>query len=187
MKLLVFIALVMITPVIFSCRNRSAKEKSDGMGTPADTGSNEMYVIENDEDDKFIREAGSSGKMEEELGRYAEQKALNPRVKNFGAMMAEDHSNANADLKGIAERRKIKLQMDEKHSKTLGGLQSENQSDFDKDYIKEMVNDHEEELKIFKKQVSDSKDPDVRAFASKNVPVLQLHLDSAKKIRDYLK
>lgn len=184
MKAFISVVLVLLTPVIFTCKNQSGSEKStgsDGMGQ------RDMYLIEDDDDEKFIREAGSACMMEVELGKYAGQKANNQRVKKFGEMMAEDHSNANTELQAMAQMRNIPISMEERHSRIMTGLQGKSGNEFDREYLREMVNVHQEDLDKFKKQAERSKNPDVRAFASKNVLVFQLHLDSAKLIIKQLK
>lgn len=145
------------------------------------------FVVNQDNDKVFVKEAGSGGLMEVELGQYAEQHAFNPRVKKFGSMMVKDHSKANEELKAIADRKNITISLDEKHSDMIRDLQQKTGADFDKDYMKMMVDDHQKDVDKFKKQADDGKDPDVKAFASKTLPVLQMHLDSAKNVRDVLK
>jgi putative membrane protein len=53
--------------------------------------------------------------------------------------------------------------------------------------MSDMVDDHEKDVDEFKKQSENGKDPEIRAFAAKTLPVLQVHLDSARSIRDALK
>jgi putative membrane protein len=130
--------------------------------------------------------------MEVELGKYAQQNAHNKRVKNFGAMMVRDHSKVNDELKSIAQKKNfdIPTTMDDKHLKMVNDLQQKRGSDFDKDYMKEMVNDHEKDVDKFKKFAennNDKIDPDLKSFASKTLPVLLMHEDSAKNIRDVVK
>jgi putative membrane protein len=54
-------------------------------------------------DQAFVDEAAYGGKMEVELGRLAEQNASNPKVKEFGARMVEDHTRLNAELGSVAK------------------------------------------------------------------------------------
>ena len=138
-----------------------------------------------DVDDEFIREAASGGMLEVELGRYAQQNALNPRVKQYGAMMVRDHSKANEELRGIASGKNVTISdMDDSHRRKMTDLKEKSGAEFDEAYMKEMVDDHEKDVDKFKKQAEDGKDRDVKAFAAKTLPVLLMHQDSAKSIRD---
>ncbi|MGE5419376.1 MAG: DUF4142 domain-containing protein [Chloroflexota bacterium] len=137
----------------------------------------------------FVKEAAIGGLMEVELGRYVEQNAANARVKNFGSMMVRDHSKANDELKSIASQKNIQLpaSMDEKHMNSVNDLKKKKGAELDKDYMSDMVDDHEKDVDKFRKQSEDGKDPEIKAFATKTLPVLQTHLDSAKSIHDALK
>lgn len=137
----------------------------------------------------FVKEAAIGGLMEVELGRYVEQNAANARVKNFGSMMVRDHSKANDELKSIASQKNIQLpaSMDEKHMNSVNDLKKKKGAELDKDYMSDMVDDHEKDVDKFRKQSEDGKDPEIKAFAAKTLPVLQTHLDSAKSIHDALK
>ena len=55
----------------------------------------------------------------------------------------------------------------------------------DKKYIHEMVEDHEDTVKLFEK-ASKSEDADVAAFAQKTLPTLQHHLQMAKDLKKSL-
>ena len=45
-----------------------------------------------------------------------------------------------------------------------------------------MVDDHEKDVEEFRKASQDLKDPDLRAWANKTLPVLEHHLAMAKDI-----
>lgn len=61
-------------------------------------------------------------------------------------------------------------------------LAKENGADFDRDFIARMVDDHEKDVKMFEKKASDANDPDVRAFAAKQLPTLRQHLSQAQNL-----
>ena len=65
------------------------------------------------------------------------------------------------------------------HSAKFSKLSSDK---FDKAYMKEMVKDHEKDVKEFQKAADKSDDADLKAWAGKTLPTLQTHLDKAKEI-----
>lgn len=142
-----------------------------------------------EEDSKFAVEVASGGLMEVQLGELAQQKASSQQVKDFGKMMVNDHSKANDELKSIAGAKNITLPPapGEDHMKHIKDLTEKSGKEFDKDYMKMMVDDHENDIDKFEKCSKDAKDPELKAFASKTLPTLREHLASAKKIRDGLK
>ncbi len=133
---------------------------------------------------KFAAAAAQGGMTEVELGRVALQRGVDSSVREFGQKMVTDHSAANAELKSITARKNIQLptevssdqkSMIEKLSKLSG-------AEFDKEYMSDMVKDHEEDVKDFQTQANEGTDPDIKAFASKTLPILQGHLQMARDV-----
>ena len=50
-----------------------------------------------------------------------------------------------------------------------------------------MIDDHKEDLKAFQREADKGKDPDVKQFASKYVPMVQNHLEMAQATGKQLK
>ena len=135
-------------------------------------------------DASFMKSAAEGGMSEVELGQLAQQKASNPAVKDFGAMMVKDHTAANDKLKALAASEQVTLpdspSLMQKASKTKLNMLSGDS--FDKSYVKGMIEDHKEDIKEFQKEISEGKDPQARAFASATLPTLQMHLQKIQSI-----
>lgn len=136
------------------------------------------------EDEAFVKKAAEGGMLEVKLGEIASTKGKREDVKNFGQHMVKDHSNANADLKTLAASKGVKLSeglntKDDTLVKTMSGKEGDA---FDGAYVKDMIKDHEEDVKEFEKAANSAKDADVKAFAAKTLPVLKMHLEMIKKI-----
>ena len=54
--------------------------------------------------------------------------------------------------------------------------------EFDKAYVKDMVKDHEKDVKDFQNESQNGTDPNVKQFATKTLPILQGHLESIKQL-----
>jgi putative membrane protein len=131
-----------------------------------------------------MKDAAQGGTAEVELGKLAAQKAKDPEVKKFGQMMVDDHSKANKEMQDLAKKKNVTLPTDlGKHQSTLDKLKGLSGADFDKEYVEEMVDDHETDVSEFEKQSTSSSDPEVKAFAAKTLPVLKKHLDAIKAIQ----
>ena len=59
--------------------------------------------------------------------------------------------------------------------------------DFDKAYVEAMVDGHKKAVKLFTDAAQNCKDPDLKAFATKTLPTLKMHLDSIQAIHDSMK
>src|SRR5882672_514887 len=99
----------------------------------------------NSDSTKFSSAAAQGGLTEVELGRLAVQRGSNPAVKSFGQRMIEDHSRANDELKAIATKKSITLppDMNSDQKATMDKLSKLSGADFDKEYMSDMVKDHE--------------------------------------------
>jgi putative membrane protein len=135
-------------------------------------------------DSTFYKNAAEGGMSEVELGQLAQEKATNPAVKDFGAMMVKDHSAANMKLKTLAASKQVVLpespSVMQKASKTKLDMMSGDS--FDKSYVKGMIEDHKSDIKEFQKEASEGKDPQARAFAAATLPTLQMHLRKIQSI-----
>jgi putative membrane protein len=164
--------------------NEVKQDSAEHMGTDATA-----VTPVSESDAKFAVEAASGGMMEVQLGELAQQKASSQRVKDFGAMMVRDHSKTNDELKSLAGMKNITLPPAPggDHMDHIKDISKESGKKFDKDYMKMMVDDHKEDIDAFEKSGKDGNDADIKAFASKTLPVLRMHLDSAKAIHDAIK
>jgi putative membrane protein len=140
-------------------------------------------------DKSFVEKAAVGGIAEVELGNMAQQKAASDQVKQFAARMVTDHSKANGELKQIASAKGVQLPTapDDKHKKDMDRLQKMSGPAFDKAYMSHMVDDHKHDVSEFKKQADSGRDADLKAFASKTLPVLQQHLQLAQTTNEAVK
>jgi putative membrane protein len=136
-------------------------------------------------DTHFAIKAAQGGMAEVKLGQLAADKASSPDVKAFGQQMVDDHTKANDQLKSIAQGEGITLPGDvnQKQQATYDRLSKLSGADFDKQYVKSMVMDHEEDVKDFRKEANSGKDEKIKSFASQTLPTLQGHLDKIKGIQ----
>ena len=141
-------------------------------------------AIADSPDSSFIKSAAEGGMSEVELGQLAQQKATNPAVKDFGAMMVTDHTAANDKLKTLAASKQVALpespSLMQKASKSKLDMMSGDS--FDKSYVKGMIDDHKADIKEFQKEATEGKDPEVKAFAVATLPTLKKHLQKIQAI-----
>lgn len=132
-----------------------------------------------EDDSEFAVKAASGGLVEVELAHMVAQKAQNPAVKAFGAQMLKDHTKDNAELKALAERKHITLPTTpgKEQQEDIDRLNKLTGAEFDKQYISYMKDDHQEDVKDFKKGADEVKDADLKAYAVKTLPILQMHLN----------
>ena len=137
-----------------------------------------------DKDVKFMKEAAMGGVAEVQLGQLALRNAASPEVREFGRRMVEDHTLANQRLEQLAQTKDVRLPQhpSEKHQRAMDRLSKLRGSEFDREYMSQMVEDHEETIDQFEDQADDGKDPALKAFAGSTLPALEHHLREAKTL-----
>lgn len=134
-------------------------------------------------DREFLVDAAHGGTAEVALGKLADEKASSPEVKQFAQRIVEDHGRANAELKTLARSKDITLSddLDAAHKATKDRLEKLSGAAFDRAYMQEMVQDHEKDVREFRKQAQSAQDPDVKAWAAKTLPTLEEHYRLAQQ------
>ncbi len=137
-----------------------------------------------EDDAEFAVEAANGGMAEVALSKIAEEKATDPKVKEFAAQMITDHSKANDELKTLAASKNITLPSapNEEKQKAAADLGGKSGSDFDEAYISQMKKDHEKTVKLFEDAQKEVKDAELKAFIDKTLPVIKAHAEHAKSL-----
>lgn len=132
----------------------------------------------------FMNDAGPGGAAEVELGRMAAARAASSEVKQFAQQMVEDHSRAGKKLKALAQQKKVTLppEMLPKAKQTMEKLGKLQGADFDREYVKTMVEVHQKDVAAFEAFARNATDADVKAFASATLPTLKHHLQMISQL-----
>ncbi|MDQ6860704.1 MAG: DUF4142 domain-containing protein [Verrucomicrobiota bacterium] len=132
-------------------------------------------------DKEFLKDASELGLTEVQLGKMAAEKGTSPDIKALGAKMMADHNKSNAELIQIAAAKRVELGMDETaaQKKMLASFEGKTGAEFDKEFREHAVKDHQKAIKTFTHAAETSPDADIKAFAAKNLPILQEHLAMA--------
>jgi putative membrane protein len=134
-------------------------------------------------DKSFFEKAAKSGAEEVAVSRAALPHLTNAQAKEFAQMMVTDHTGTNDELKALAAKKGVELPAKQRDTDKW----SKTKKDYDADYIKKMVSDHEDAVDLFTKTSKSADDAEVQAFATKTLPTLQHHLTLAKDIKAALK
>ena len=164
--------------------NYNSNSNGSYIGNAANTISNTAANMMTASPESFAKDAAQGGMAEVKLGQLAEKNAKDPEVKKFAAMMVTDHGAAGKELEALAKKKNWALPADiGSHQSTYDKLSKLNGADFDKEYVDEMVSDHESDLKDFQRQADNGSDPELKAFAAKGATMVQKHLDAIKAIQ----
>ena len=165
-------------------------------------------------DKKFVNDVLSDGTAEVEMARLAKERAADPEVEQFAQMMIEDHTNAGKLLTQVATTYGVQVQpqSNDEHKDLMDKLSRLHGTDFDREYINAMVDNHEAAVKKLRSRVDENrsladrltgKNPEDRAsikpetsddkakiaineWAANALPTVEHHLNRAKEIKDHL-
>jgi putative membrane protein len=137
------------------------------------------------EDKAFVAEAGMAGLYEVQAGNLALQKAESAGVRAFAQRMVTDHGKANAELAQLATVKGLVLpaELEGEHEKALEHLNTLSGAAFDRGYMEHMRGDHQKDVAAFEKASTSATDADIKAFATKTLPVLREHLTLAQQTK----
>jgi putative membrane protein len=96
-------------------------------------------------DDEFVHDVASKNMAEIELSRMAFDRSTSPEVKAFAQTMIQDHGAAEDKLKSVVSGHAIdwRASLDDKHKETANDLAKQHGPDFDREYMKAMVEVHQ--------------------------------------------
>ena len=181
------------TLIAFACKNgaRDNVEKTDS-ARPAhiDTVVAQPQTITADEaTSSFLVKAADNGMTEVQLGGMAREKAIDQKVKNFGAMMVRDHGSMMDEIRELAARRNVKLpdSISDANRTKIDRLSIIPRKDFDKAYIDILAKDHQSAIDLYEKSGDNIHDTEVKNFINNNLPAMKTHLDSLRLVRKEIK
>ncbi len=181
MKKMTLMLAIAVASLGFQACNENKKDGTDSVENANDANDvkEQKGAGAEDDDGDFAVKAANGSMLEMEVARLAREKAQSNDVKEFAAMMMADHQKANDELKALAGRKNITLpaRLGEDEQKHVDELAKLSGAEFDKKYVDLMVEDHEGDVKLFKEAADDSEDADLKAFAAKQLPTLQKHLE----------
>ena len=137
-----------------------------------------------DADAKAMKKLAEANQAEIATGKLAVDKAKNPQVKQFGQRMVDDHTKMLDELKKLAEAKGVSLPgspaMEDRASAIK--LRTRSGDNFDKDYMSEMVKDHEKDVQETQQLASSVQDPQLKSAIQSAHSKIQEHLAMAKQI-----
>jgi len=132
---------------------------------------------------QFVRQAAQNGMAQEQLSQLAQSQTAAPAIRRFAAQMITDHRKVNAELKSIAAAKGIDLprELAPVHVSSLESLRAESAAGFNDAYIALTKREHLKNIALFEATTrAGFSDVELKAFASRTLPMLKEHLDSAR-------
>ncbi len=132
----------------------------------------------NAQDKMFIQNAADAGLSEVSDGNLAQSKG-SPTVKTIGDRMVTDHTKVNDQLAALSNQLgdPAPTMTDATHLKIHAALELYTGSAFDTHYLKDELLGHQKTIALFKMEMQDGGNTQLKALASNTLPTLQMHLN----------
>jgi putative membrane protein len=136
-----------------------------------------------DEVAEFLVKSADARMMDAEEGILAAKKGSKKSIQKYGRWMVKDQGILLREIKKLAAKRSIALPTTISDKKENGreDLASKDGKEFDEEFIKMMIIDHERDIKLFENAI-EFDDQEISAFAKKYLPTIQSHLEGIKAI-----
>jgi putative membrane protein len=134
-----------------------------------------------EKDAQFLVNAAEINLEENQLGLLAQQKSKTKIVIDLGKMMEESHLKLMAELTELAAKKIVTIPTTptDNAKDAYNKLNEKSGKDFDKAFCKLMVDGHTSAVALFEKASTESKDMDIKLWATEILPTLRTHLDNA--------
>jgi putative membrane protein len=130
------------------------------------------------DDLRFIDEATLTAAMAIDTARLAAEASESTTVVAYARAVARDYREIGAELTSIAQSKGVQPEKRMPEAPEVSKLRSLKGAEFDRVYSQIVAVDASRlALMLFQKQASQGKDPELRAFARRNLPILQQHAE----------
>ena len=118
------------------------------------------------------------------MSEAALKRTLTADEKSFTQQLITDHTKVNSELAAIAKRKGVSLlsSVPAEEQEKLTKMSAVKDKDFNETYLEHQISCHKKAIDLFEDQAEDGKDPDLKEFASKTLPNLKMHLETAKRL-----
>jgi putative membrane protein len=169
-RIVLAVCCVALAAVAASAQEKSAGKKSAGAPMT---------------DQQFVDFAAQTDMVEANLGQLAADAASSQPIKDYGQMLAADHTADFKQLSDIARQANLTMPsaIDEEHNKAMiAPFHKLQGAALDHKYATEMVAGHTKAIAIYKKEADDAQNAALKSYAQQALPFLQKHLDGAKDL-----
>jgi putative membrane protein len=136
-------------------------------------------------DQQFVAFAAQTDMVEANLGQLAQTAAASQSVKDYAQMLVTDHTKDFGQLNDVAHQASFTVPTAigaEQNKMMLDPLEKLTGASFDQHYLHAMIAGHTKAVAVYKEEASDAQNPQLKAYAEAAVPVIEKHLDDAKKL-----
>jgi putative membrane protein len=137
-------------------------------------------------DYNFVAQANLGAPFQIDSGRIAEEKATTADVRDYAHLMVVSHIPVVDGLNSILQRKQItappETLLQGAYDAMIGSLKADTGVALDRDYVEGQVGYQKGNAALFRYEIQNGADPDLKAFAQHTLPKIEDHLQRILKL-----
>ncbi len=137
-------------------------------------------------DFNFVAQANLGAPFQIASGRIAEEKATNANIRDYAHLMVVSHKPVVDALDAILQRERVTAPpntlLQGAYDAMIASLKADRAATFDRDYVEGQLDYQKGNAALFRYEIQNGTDPDLKEFAQHTLPKIEDHLQRALKL-----
>lgn len=131
-------------------------------------------------DQDYVKQVAQTSQFEVQAAQLAADKIDDPSLKQSAQRIQQDHAKASDELKQIAKSKNMDVptEMDAQHQRLYDQMKNQGKEELATSFKAQQIQAHKDAIDLNQRASTQLKDPELKEFAQKQVPILQQHLTS---------
>jgi putative membrane protein len=138
-------------------------------------------------DYNFVGQANLGAPFQVNSGRLAEEKGGSAAIRDYAHLMVTSHIPIADTLTEILQRKNVTPSnplLDGAYGAMISALKMDYDEAFDRDYVNGQVEYQKANRALFRQEIDNGSDPELKQFASQTLPKIEDHLQRALRLAD---
>ena len=137
-------------------------------------------------DYNFVAQANLGAPFQIDSGRIAEEKATTANIRDYAHLMVVSHAPVVDALAAILRREQVSAPpntlLQGAYDAMIASLKADGAATFDRDYVEGQLDYQKGNAALFRYEIQNGTDPDLKEFAQRTLPKIEDHLQRALKL-----
>lgn len=174
-----FAATLLLGITFTACENKTATTAEDATKQAENENDVKFDDKKAEADAQFLVDASAFCLEQIKLGTQATRKG-GKDTKGLSGMLVKDHSKMLSEIRKLAETKQVSIPDTASTDayNAVKDLEPKTGFDFEGAYYKRVVDEYQKSIAQYEKEISDSREQDIKAWATTALPQLRTQLDS---------
>jgi len=136
----------------------------------------------------FLKKTAEEQQAQISLALLADERAANPRVRQFADHMVFIHNKLLKEVEELATEKGVNLpsELNNEHARTIKEFSQLSGHAFDRTYMHYILRDHQIDVQEFEEGMQTVEDSDVLHWTYRTLPMLRAHVEEARWLQQSL-